>query len=216
MFRTVPLSIISNFSLYTEQWYTSYSLRAGSGRNVLILLASCQQTCITYTLLNVTSPVKRRWLILGNIFEGKQCFFCGEKCLTGIPTHFGPFRQVTKSAFNEEIERWTGRRSVISRGPIRRTYKVHCRTACLGLEISLYNLNVSGGLAPQVHNNHGRDVIVTVIRITTTVQPMISLQLNVQYLLSVKILSALRWSPGRRCSVTSTSVCCNYFTFVTV
>jgi len=48
MFRTVPVSIIRNFSLYTQQWYMSYkyadSLRAGSGRNcssVLILLPSC-------------------------------------------------------------------------------------------------------------------------------------------------------------------------------
>ena len=53
MFRTVPLSIIRSFSLYT-QWYMSYrfadSLRAGSGRCVLILLASCQQTCMTYTI----------------------------------------------------------------------------------------------------------------------------------------------------------------------
>jgi len=36
MFRTVPLSIIGSFSLYTQQWYMSYkfpdSLRAGSGR----------------------------------------------------------------------------------------------------------------------------------------------------------------------------------------
>jgi len=55
MFRTVPLSIIS-FSLYTQQWYMlrSYAdcLRAGSGWNyssVLILLASCQQNCMTYT-----------------------------------------------------------------------------------------------------------------------------------------------------------------------
>jgi len=51
MFRTVPLSIIKGFSLYTQQWYMSYSfsdsLRAGS---VLILLASCQQTCMTYTI----------------------------------------------------------------------------------------------------------------------------------------------------------------------
>ena len=35
MFRTVPLSITSSFSLYTQQWYMSYrfadSLRAGSG-----------------------------------------------------------------------------------------------------------------------------------------------------------------------------------------
>jgi len=48
MFRTVPLSIIRRFSLYTQQWYMSYrfsdSLRAGSGRNVLILLAR-QRNC---------------------------------------------------------------------------------------------------------------------------------------------------------------------------
>ena len=55
MFRTVPLSIIRIFSLYTQQWCMSYrfadSLRAGSGQNsVLILLASCQQTCMTYTI----------------------------------------------------------------------------------------------------------------------------------------------------------------------
>ena len=54
MFRTVPLSIIRRFSLYTQQWYMSYrfadSLRAGSGRNVLILLANCQLTCMTYTI----------------------------------------------------------------------------------------------------------------------------------------------------------------------
>ena len=35
MFRTVPLSIIGSFSLYTQQWRMSYmfadSLRAGSG-----------------------------------------------------------------------------------------------------------------------------------------------------------------------------------------
>jgi len=54
MFRTIPLSIIRSFSLYTHRWFMSYrfadSLRAGSGRNyssVLILLASCQQTCMT-------------------------------------------------------------------------------------------------------------------------------------------------------------------------
>jgi len=41
MFRTVPLSIVRSFSLYAQQWYMSYrfvdSLRAGSGRKVLIL-----------------------------------------------------------------------------------------------------------------------------------------------------------------------------------
>ena len=64
MFRTVPLSIIWSFSLYTQQWYKSYrfaeSLRAGSGRNsILILLASCQQNCMTYTIAVCT--VKNSW-----------------------------------------------------------------------------------------------------------------------------------------------------------
>ena len=53
MFQTVPLSIIRNFSLHTQQCYMSYSSRAATERNcssVLILLASCQQTCVTYTI----------------------------------------------------------------------------------------------------------------------------------------------------------------------
>jgi len=57
MFRTVPPSIIRSRSLYTQQWYMSYrfvdSLQAESGWNcssILILLASCQQTCMTYTI----------------------------------------------------------------------------------------------------------------------------------------------------------------------
>jgi len=58
MFRTVPLSIIRSFSLYTQQWYMSYtfadSLRAGSGWNI-----SCQQTCMTYTIAVCT--VKNSW-----------------------------------------------------------------------------------------------------------------------------------------------------------
>ena len=39
MFRTVPLSIIISFSLYTQQWYMSYMLADS-------FLASCQQTCV--------------------------------------------------------------------------------------------------------------------------------------------------------------------------
>jgi len=55
MFRTVPPSTIRSFSLYAQQWYMSYrfadSLRAGSGLSfALILLASCQQICMTYTI----------------------------------------------------------------------------------------------------------------------------------------------------------------------
>jgi len=54
MFRTFPLSIIRSFSLYTQPWYMSYrfanSLRAGSGRNLLILLANCMTyRCSVYS-----------------------------------------------------------------------------------------------------------------------------------------------------------------------
>jgi len=75
MFRTIPLSIIRSFSLYTQQWYMSYrfadGLRAGSGLNIfpswscsqlcsiLILLASRQETCMTYTIAACT--VKNSW-----------------------------------------------------------------------------------------------------------------------------------------------------------
>jgi len=65
MFRTVPLSIITNFSVYTQQRYMSYSfansLRAGSGRSVLILLAICQQTCMTYTIAVFTAKNSLWW-----------------------------------------------------------------------------------------------------------------------------------------------------------
>jgi len=66
MFRAVPLSIIRSFSVYTQQWYMSYRfadcLRAGSEWNsccILILLASCQQTFMTYTIAVCT--VKNSW-----------------------------------------------------------------------------------------------------------------------------------------------------------
>jgi len=55
MFRTVSLSIIRSSSLYTQLRYISYSLRAGSGRNVLILLASCQQTCMQWYMSYMSS-----------------------------------------------------------------------------------------------------------------------------------------------------------------
>jgi hypothetical protein len=46
IFRTVPLSIIRSYSLYTQRLYVSYgfvdSFRAGSGWNVLILLENFQ------------------------------------------------------------------------------------------------------------------------------------------------------------------------------
>ena len=55
MFRTVPLSIISSFSLYTQQWYMSYrfcwQLASRIRTPVLILLASCQHIyhCCVYS-----------------------------------------------------------------------------------------------------------------------------------------------------------------------
>jgi len=112
MFRTVPLSIIRSFSLYTQQWYMSYRFadiklwktpdngqrnspkhaefysknkfeklvhlvgfiiriyvtvhtsmvyvtQVGSASSNLILLASYQQTCMTYTIAVCT--VKNYW-----------------------------------------------------------------------------------------------------------------------------------------------------------
>jgi hypothetical protein len=64
MFQTVPLSIVS-FSLYTQQLYMSYSFvnscQAGSGwSSNLILLASSQQTYMTYTIA-VCTVKNWRW-----------------------------------------------------------------------------------------------------------------------------------------------------------
>ena len=61
MFRTVPLSIIRSFALYTQQWYMSHrfadSLREESGSR------SCSQavstTCMTYTIAVCT--VQNSW-----------------------------------------------------------------------------------------------------------------------------------------------------------
>jgi len=51
MFRTVPLSIIRRFSLYTQQWYISYRF-ADSLQAVTV-------TCMTYTIAVCT--VKNFW-----------------------------------------------------------------------------------------------------------------------------------------------------------
>jgi len=54
MFRTVPLSIIRSLFTVTQQWYMSYqfedSYRAGPECSILVLLESCLQTCMTYTI----------------------------------------------------------------------------------------------------------------------------------------------------------------------
>jgi len=58
MFRTVPLTIIKSFSLYTQQWYMSYRFANSLRASVLILLASCQQTYMTYTRTIAVCTVK--------------------------------------------------------------------------------------------------------------------------------------------------------------
>ena len=56
MFRTVPLSIIRSFSLYTQQWHMSYSfadsLRAGSGRNISSVLILLREECWCFDDVN--------------------------------------------------------------------------------------------------------------------------------------------------------------------
>jgi hypothetical protein len=59
MFRTVSLSIISSYSLYTQQWYMSYRQLSSNRirielQFILILLDSCLQTCMTYTIAECT------------------------------------------------------------------------------------------------------------------------------------------------------------------
>ena len=50
MFRTVPLAIIRSFSMYTTTMV--YVIE-----DLLILLASCQQTCMTYTIAVCTVKI---------------------------------------------------------------------------------------------------------------------------------------------------------------
>jgi hypothetical protein len=51
MFRTVPLSIIRSFPLYTQQWYTSYSFGDS-------LRANCLQNCICALLVEIKTTHK--------------------------------------------------------------------------------------------------------------------------------------------------------------
>jgi len=53
MFRTVPLSIIRSFSLYTQQWCMSYSLLAACEQDqdgTSSVLASCQLSANLYDI----------------------------------------------------------------------------------------------------------------------------------------------------------------------
>jgi len=64
MSRTVPLSIIRSFSLYTQQCNCS---------SILILLASCHQTCMTYTIAVCT--VKNSWWWEEELSESSRVSF---------------------------------------------------------------------------------------------------------------------------------------------
>jgi len=58
VFRTVPLSIIRNFfhCTHSNTYRFADSLRAGSGWNFLILLASCRQTCMYCCVYSEKTP----------------------------------------------------------------------------------------------------------------------------------------------------------------
>jgi hypothetical protein len=47
MFRTVPLSIIRSLFTVNSEWYMYMS-------SILVLLESCLQTCMTYTIAECT------------------------------------------------------------------------------------------------------------------------------------------------------------------
>ena len=68
LFWNETLHVSDSSSVHHQEFFTAHTamvyviqvcLRAGSGRNVLILLASCQQTCMTYTIAVCT--VKNSW-----------------------------------------------------------------------------------------------------------------------------------------------------------
>ena len=67
-----------NLSLYTQQCYMSYrfcweSLLAGSGCSILIPFASCQQTCMTYTIAACT--VINSWWWIEELSETCRVLF---------------------------------------------------------------------------------------------------------------------------------------------
>jgi len=51
MFRTVPLFIIRRlFTVHSAMVYVNLVCRQRSSRTILVLLESCLQTCVTYTI----------------------------------------------------------------------------------------------------------------------------------------------------------------------
>jgi len=62
MFRTVPLSIIRSFSLYKQHMFADS-----------LLLANCQQTCMTYTI--AVCRVKNSWWWTEELSETRRVLF---------------------------------------------------------------------------------------------------------------------------------------------
>ena len=55
VFRAVPLSVImSLFTVHSAMVYFIQVCRQLSSRNILVLLESCLQTCMTYTIAECT------------------------------------------------------------------------------------------------------------------------------------------------------------------
>jgi hypothetical protein len=80
LFRTIPLSIIRSYSLYTQQWYMSYRQLSSSRirmelhrSSILILLASCLQTSMTYTSAECT--VNNSWWWTEELSETSRVSF---------------------------------------------------------------------------------------------------------------------------------------------
>jgi len=71
MFRTFLLSISSSFSLYTQLWYVIQL--ANTIRTVVVLLANCQQTSMTYTIAVCTA--KNCWWWTEELSEKCRALF---------------------------------------------------------------------------------------------------------------------------------------------
>ena len=81
MFRTVSLSIISSFSLHTQQWYMSYRFADSLRIQRTVQLASCQQTLQRAGLgRNWIRPDPARKLS-ANLYDINHCCVCSAKLL---------------------------------------------------------------------------------------------------------------------------------------
>jgi len=93
MFRTVPLSIIRNFSLYTQHWYMSYrfadSLRAGSGRNCSSCFLREAVNIATGQSLRLIIWLRYRCAVIGFPFSKStlRLFFCLKCALIKLVTN---------------------------------------------------------------------------------------------------------------------------------